>query len=234
MDADRLKQDVWEANVALEKTGLVVLTWGNASGVDRASGVFSIKPSGIPYHALRPENMVHVSLGTGEPIEKGLKPSSDAPTHLALYRAFPTIGGIVHTHSVHATSWAQSVREIPCLGTTHADQFYGPVPLTRALTDEEIAQDYETHTGNVIVEHMGRSRTNIHHVPGALVPHHGPFVWGATPMGALENAIALEEIAKMAIHTLVLNPDAAIPGKLLEKHFQRKHGPGAYYGQDNG
>jgi L-ribulose-5-phosphate 4-epimerase len=234
MNADRLKQDVWQANVALEKAGLVVLTWGNASGVDRENGVLGIKPSGIAYHALRPGDIVLVSLDTGEPIEAGLRPSSDAATHLTLYRAFPAIGGIVHTHSVYATSWAQSAMAIPCLGTTHADQFYGPVPLTRPLTDGEIEEDYEIHTGNVIVEHMKESETDIHHVPGALVPHHGPFVWGPDPMSALENAVALEEIAKMAIHTLVLNPKAEMPRKLLDKHFLRKHGPAAYYGQEKG
>ena len=217
--------------MALDKAGLVVLTWGNASGVNREKGVVAIKPSGVEYHALQPKDIVLVSLEKGEPIEDGLEPSSDTPTHLALYRAFPSIGGIVHTHSVYATSWAQSCREIPSLGTTHADQFYGPVPLTRTLTDEEITENYEINTGNVIVEHMNAKNINIHHVPGALVPHHGPFVWGRNPLAALENAIALEEIAKMALATLSLNPKAAIPQNLLDKHFLRKHGPYAYYGQ---
>ena len=232
MSPEQLKQEVWQANMALDKAGLVVLTWGNASGIDREKGTVAIKPSGLQYHALRPKNVVLVSLENGEPIEDGLKPSSDAPTHLALYRAFPSIGGIVHTHSANATSWAQSCREIPCLGTTHADQFYGPVPLTRALTDAEIGGEYEINIGKVIVEHMTEKEINIDHVPGVLVPHHGPFVWGYTPMAALENAIALEEIARMAAATLNLNPDVAMPQNLIDKHFLRKHGPGAYYGQE--
>lgn len=231
MDHEQLRQDVWQANMALDKAGLVALTWGNASGVNQKEGVMAIKPSGVGYHALQTKDIVLVALRNGEPIEEGFNPSSDTPTHLALYRAFPTIGGIVHTHSAHATSWAQSCREIPCLGTTHADQFYGSVPLTRALTDEEITGNYEVNTGKVIVEHISENGINVHHVPAALVPHHGPFIWGRSPLDALENAVALEEIAKMATATLSLNPDSTMPQNLIDRHFLRKHGSGAYYGQ---
>jgi len=230
---NRLKHDVWKANEALGDSGLVVLTWGNASGVDREKGLFAIKPSGVAYQDLVSDDIVLVSLETGKSVESRLNPSSDAPTHRALYKAFPAIGGIVHTHSVCATSWAQSCREIPCLGTTHADLFHGAVPLTRSLTEAEIAQAYEVNTGKVIIEHFGEEGMNARHIPGVLVPHHGPFVWGATAMEALQNAIALEEIAKMAALTYILNPKALAPENLISKHFLRKHGPKAYYGQNS-
>jgi len=232
MEHEELRTAVWRANVRLVEAGLVVLTWGNASGVDRRAGVVAIKPSGVGYEALRPKDIVVVSLASGEVVDGELRPSSDTPTHLRLYEAFPAIGGIVHTHSTYATSWAQACREIPCLGTTHADHFYGPVPLTRPLTAEEIRGDYERSTGDVIVELFAERRLDPLHFPGALVAGHGPFVWGADPSAAVDNAVALEEIARSAFQAVAINPGVEqIPKVLLEKHFLRKHGPGAYYGQ---
>ena len=229
----KLREQVCHANRLLDSTGLVVLTWGNASGSDRNEGVMAIKPSGIDYASLQPEDMVLVDIESGRKVDGDLNPSSDTATHLALYRASASMGGVVHTHSCYATIWAQSCKEIPCLGTTHADQFYGPVPLTRELTDSEIEEAYEANIGNVIVEHIRSHKTNIHHVPAILVPHHGPFVWGRDCAGAVQSAIALEEVAKMAAHTVRLNPEARMPAKLLDKHFLRKHGPDAYYEQED-
>ena len=184
------------------------------------------------YGDLRPGNIVVVRLADGEVVEGTLRPSSDTPSHLALYRAFDSIGGVVHTHSTYASSWAQACREIPCLGTTHADYAYGPIPLTRELTRAEIDEDYETHTGDAIVERLREGGLDPRQVPGVLVPCHGPFAWGADPAGALESAVTLEEIARVAFRTVLLNPEAEpIPQALLDKHFLRKHGPGAYYGQ---
>ncbi len=231
MELDELRKDVWQANMGLVEAGLVVLTWGNASGVDRAAGVMAIKPSGVDYDRLRVKDIVLVSLQTGEVTEGDLRPSSDTPTHLMLYRAFGAIGGVVHTHSPYATSWAQAKREIPCLGTTHADHFYGPVPLTRQLTAQEVAGDYETNCGKVIVDRIGEEGLNPAEVPAVLLPGHGPFVWGASPRKAFENAVALEETAKMAFRALQIDPHAReLPQELMDKHFQRKHGRG--YGQD--
>jgi L-ribulose-5-phosphate 4-epimerase len=227
---EELKERVCAANLRLVQEGLVILTWGNASGVSRRDGVMVIKPSGVPYEQMRPEHMVVVSLETGEVVEGALRPSSDTPTHLVLYRAFSEIGGIVHTHSPYATIWAQARREIPPLGTTHADYFHGPIPCTRPLTPEEIATDYEAHTGRVIVERF--ADLDPRRMPAVLVAGHAPFVWGETVEAAVETAIVLEYIARMALETLRLNASAEpIPEALLDKHFFRKHGPGAYYGQ---
>lgn len=235
MGFDALKKAVWQANMGLVENGLVLLTWGNASGADRDKGVVAIKPSGVDYAELGPEDIVVLSLESGDVLEGNLSPSSDTPSHLALYRAFDSIGGVIHTHSTYATSWAQACREIPCLGTTHADYAYGPVPLTRQLTAEEIETDYEVNTGKVIVERFKEGDLVPDQVPGVLVPCHGPFAWAADPMSALESAIMLEELARMALHTLALDPESKpIPQALLDKHFLRKHGPGAYYGQKKG
>src|ERR1017187_9626148 len=227
---EELKQHVCEANRQLVAAGLVIQTWGNVSGVDRASGNVVIKPSGAPYDGMRPEHMVVVSLATGKVVEGDLKPSSDTPTHLILYRAFQEIGGIAHPHSLHATAWAQARREIPALGTTHADYFHGPVPCTRLLTAKEIKDDYEANTGHAIVEQF--KKRNPLHFPGALVACHAPFAWGATVGKAVENAIVLEHLARLASETIRVKPSIKpMSTALLDKHFLRKHGPHAYYGQ---
>jgi len=226
-----LKEEVCKANLRLVSEGLVIQTWGNVSGIDRERGLVVIKPSGVAYDGMRAEQMVVVSLETGETVEGGLKPSSDTPTHLALYRAFQGIGGVVHTHSIFATAWAQAGRELPALGTTHADYFYGAIPLTRQLTKAEIAQDYEANTGKVIVERF--VSLDPAQMPAVLVVNHGPFTWGKSPDDAVSNAVYLEHVARMASETLRVNPSApGLPKALLDKHFLRKHGPGKYYGQD--
>ena len=233
MAYDALKEAVWQANRDIVAAGLVELTWGNASGVDRDEGVMAIKPSGVAYDLLGPDDMVVLDLETGEVVDDGLKPSSDTPTHLYLYRQFEAVGGVVHTHSSHAVSWAQAEREIPCFGTTHADHFYGPVPTTRRMREDEIRDAYEHNTGVVIAERFREGGLDPEQIPGVLVAGHGPFAWGSTPAQAVENAVALESVARMALHTLLLNADARpIERALLDKHFLRKHGPGAYYGQD--
>jgi len=227
-----LRQEVCEANRDLERQKLVLMTWGNVSGIDREKGLMVIKPSGVPYSELSPKNMVVVDL-EGNLVEPSLRPSSDAPTHLALYAAFQEIGGITHTHSTHATMFAQAVRPIPCFGTTHADHFYGEVPVTRTLRKREIEENYERNTGLVIVELF--NRRDPLQMPAVLVAHHGPFTWGKTPMLSVHNSVALEEVARMAMGTQQLAPHAPpMPGILLDKHFLRKHGPGAYYGQKSG
>ena len=227
-----LRERVFEANREIVKAGLVVLTFGNASAVDRAAGVMAIKPSGVPYDALDPDSMVLVDLESGEAREGDARPSSDTPTHLVLYRAFEQVGGIVHTHSPFATAWAQARREIPCLGTTHADHFRGPVPVTRELTGEEIGGDYERHTGDVIVETVTGLGPDPLERPAVLVASHGPFAWGADAEKAVENAIALEVVAESSLRTELLHPGAEqVQPDLLDRHFLRKHGPGAYYGQ---
>ncbi len=232
MQYDTLKQAVWQANLDLVQSGLVVLTWGNASGSDADGKVMAIKPSGVDYNAMTTDDIVIVSIETGETLEGNLKPSSDTPIHLELYRAFPAIKGIAHTHSTNATAWAQAGHPIPCYGTTHADQFYGAVPVTRQLTTEEIETAYERYSGSVIVEYFTQHRIDPLHVPAALLPHHGPFTWGPSPADAVKNAVALEAIAEMAIRTEQINPQAqATPDVQLNKHFMRKHGPDAYYGQ---
>ncbi len=227
---EELKAQVCKANLDLVREGLVIRTFGNVSGIDRASGHVVIKPSGVGYDVMKPEHMVVVALGSGKVVEGDLRPSSDTPTHLVLYRAFKEIGGIVHTHSLFATAWAQARREIPALGTTHADYFHGPVPCTRGMTPKEIKGDYEIETGNVIVERFHKLDPLA--FPGALVASHGPFAWGKTVAKAVENAVVLEYLARLASETLRVNPRAgAMPRALLDKHFLRKHGPGAYYGQ---
>ena len=224
-----LKQQVWEENQKLCTYGLITLTWGNVSGIDRESGLVVIKPSGIPYGAMKPEDMVVVDL-QGNRVEGKWNPSSDLATHLVLYRTYPEIGGVVHTHSRWATIFSQMGRDIPALGTTHADAFYGSVPCTRKLTPQEISGNYEEETGNVIVETF-RDR-KVMDIPSVLVHSHGPFSWGKNPQKAVENAVVLEEVAMMAWHTLSMNPGADFQQELLDKHYFRKHGAGAYYGQE--
>ena len=226
---EMLKQQVWEENLKLCTYGLITLTWGNVSGIHRESGLVVIKPSGSPYSQMKPEDMVVVDL-QGNRVEGKWNPSSDLATHLVLYRNYPEIGGVVHTHSRWATIFAQAGREIPPLGTTHADTFYGSVPCTRKLTTEEIKGNYEEETGNVIAETFQNRR--VMDVPGVLVHSHGPFSWGKNPVKAVENAVVLEEVAMMAWHTLAMNPAADIQQELLDKHYFRKHGAGAYYGQE--
>lgn len=227
---EELKQQVFRANKMLPKYGLVTFTWGNVSGIDRQKGLIVIKPSGVEYEEMTPEDMVVVDLD-GNVVEGKLNPSSDTPTHLELYRAFRTIGGIVHTHSRWATTFAQAGKGIPALGTTHADYFYGEIPCTRKMTPSEIASQYEKETGTVIVERF--RNLNPEQIPAVLVHSHGPFAWGTDPNNAVHNAVVLEETAMMAWHTLSL-PGAdtsSIQQELLDKHYLRKHGPGAYYGQ---
>lgn len=227
---EELKQRVCDANLKLVSEGLVIQTWGNVSGVDRASGNMVIKPSGVPYDEMRPEHMVVVSLGSGSVVEGDLRPSSDTPTHRILYQEFEGIGGVVHTHSLYATAWAQALRDLPALGTTHADYFHGSVPCTRLMTGQEIESEYEANTGHVIVERF--VGLDPLHVPGVLVASHAPFAWGPTPDKAVENAVVLEHLARLASETLRVNALAgAMQPVLLDKHFFRKHGPGAYYGQ---
>ena len=227
-----LRERVLEANLAIVRAGLVVLTFGNASAVDRAAGVIAIKPSGVPYDELTPESMVVLDLDSGAVVDGTQRPSSDAPTHLVLYRRFDAVGGIVHTHSAAATAWAQARRPLPCFGTTHADHFRGPVPVTRPLTREEIAGAYEERTGDVIVETIEGSGLDPLEMPAVLVDSHGPFVWGRDAAQAVENAVALETVAAMAIDSLALTPGLEpVAEELLLRHFLRKHGAAAYYGQ---
>lgn len=232
---EELKEEVLRANLELPRRGLVVYTWGNVSGVDRARGLMVIKPSGVSYEAMKASDMVVVSLETGEKVEGALNPSSDTPTHVVLYREFPEAGGVVHTHSRWATTLAQAGRDLPPLGTTHADHFHGAVPCTRAMRREEIEGvpgHYEWETGHVIVETFRGRGIDPACVPAALVRSHGPFTWGKNPAKAVENAVVLEELAFMAWHDLALDPDLPdMPRALLDKHYLRKHGAGAYYGQ---
>jgi L-ribulose-5-phosphate 4-epimerase len=227
---EELKRMVCEANLELVRAGLVVQTFGNVSGVDRERGALVIKPSGVRYAELRPEHMVVVALDSGQVLEGTLRPSSDTPTHRVLYRAFPTVGGVVHTHSLYATAWAQAGREIPPLGTTHADYFDGPILCTRDLSPAEIRDDYEANTGEAIVRRLGR--LDPLRVAGILVHSHGPFAWGRTVEEAVHHAVAIEFIAQLAAQTYALNPRTPpLADALLNKHFTRKHGPSAYYGQ---
>ena len=227
---DQLKQQVCAGNLKLVAGGLVIQTWGNASAIDRSQGLVVIKPSGVPYEGMKPQHLVVVSLATGKVVEGNLKPSSDTPTHLELYRAFKSVGGIVHTHSLYATAWAQACRKIPSYGTTQADYWYGEVPCTRALTPAEIKSDYEKNTGKIIVETFKKLNPLEH--PAVLVASHGPFVWGKDVDAAVHNAIVLEFIARLAGETLRINPKTKpMPRALLDKHFLRKHGSKAYYGQ---
>ncbi|MGZ8512322.1 MAG: L-ribulose-5-phosphate 4-epimerase AraD [Candidatus Limnocylindria bacterium] len=227
--SEALRHQVLEANLALPTHGLVTLTWGNVSGIDRERGFVVIKPSGVPYGSMTADDRVVLDLD-GNQVEGSRRPSTDTPTHLALYRAFDWIGGVVHTHSTWATVWAQADREIPILGTTHADLCPGPIPVTRALTDEEIDEDYEGATGGVLIEAVGDRGPD--EVPAALVRGHGPFCWAADPAAAVETAVTLEEVARLALFTTMLDPGIApLAEALRDRHFYRKHGPGAYYGQ---
>ena len=227
----KLKHAVYEANMELPHRGLVTYTWGNVSGIDRERGLVVIKPSGVSYDELTPDDLVVLDLD-GKVVDGKLNPSSDTKTHLELYKAFPEIGGIVHTHSPYAVGWAQAGRDIPAYGTTHADYFYGPVPCCRSLTEQEVEEDYERNTGLVIVETFRQRELDPVHVPGAICRNHGPFAWGKDAAQAVYHAVVLEEVARMALYTVQIDPDAApAPAHVLEKHFQRKHGPNAYYGQ---
>jgi L-ribulose-5-phosphate 4-epimerase len=229
---EELKKSVCDANLELQKHKLVIYSWGNVSGIDRSAGLVVIKPSGVPYNELTPDKMVVLDL-EGKIIEGTLNPSSDTPTHLELYKNFKTIGGICHTHSPSATTWAQACKEIPCFGTTHADNFYGPIPVTDIMTTEEIQKDYELNTGKVIVERF--TGLDPVQMPAVLVANHGPFTWGADPAGAVEENVVLEQIATMALGTITINPDQGpINRALLDKHYLRKHGKNAYYGQPPG
>lgn len=232
MSYTELKEKTWKANMGLVEAGLVLLTWGNASAVDRAAGVMAIKPSGVAYSRLRPEDMVVLALDDGRIVEGKYRPSSDTATHLHLYQRWPGIGGVAHTHSLHATSFCQAAKELPCMGTTHADHFHGTVPVTRLLNDEELAGDYELNTGRLIVECFEQSGLDPLHMPAVLLAGHAPFTWGTTVEKALENSVVLEFTARMALNTWLLTPGApALPKAMLDKHFFRKHGAGAYYGQ---
>lgn len=225
---EQLKEEVFRANLDLMKHGLVIFTWGNVSGIDRESGLVVIKPSGVDYDSMTADDMVVVDL-EGNVVEGRLRPSSDTPTHLVLYKAFPEIGGIVHTHSTYATAWAQAGRDIPNIGTTHADYFHDAIPCTADMTEAEVKGDYELETGNVIVRRF--EGINPAHTPGVLVKNHGPFAWGKDAHEAVHNAVVLEQVAKMASVSFLINPALTMNPLLVEKHFSRKHGPDAYYGQ---
>lgn len=228
----RLRKLVWQVNLDLPKHGLVTFTWGNVSGIDRERGLVVIKPSGVAYEDLTPEDLVLVDLETGRTVEGALNPSSDTKTHLELYRAFPEVGGIVHTHSAYAVAWAQAGQDIPCYGTTHADYFYGPIPCARHLRQAELEEDYEKNTGRIIVETFRGRGLDPAAVPGVICHSHGPFTWGKDPAQAVYHAVVLEEVARMALLTRQVDPDAApAPQYLQDKHYSRKHGPNAYYGQ---
>lgn len=226
----KLKEQVFQANLLLPKHGLVTFTWGNVSGIDREKGLVVIKPSGVPYETMKRDDMVVLELATGNVVDGELKPSSDTPTHLELYKAFPNIGGIVHTHSRWATSFAQAGRGIAALGTTHGDYFYGEIPCTRKMTEAEIQAEYEKETGTVIIETFKDKNPDA--IPGVVVYSHGPFAWGKDAMDAVHNAVVMEEVAFMNIQTMLLNPNIQpMQQELLDKHYLRKHGANAYYGQ---
>ena len=228
---ENLKKKVYEANMLLPRYGLVTFTWGNVSGIDRESGLVVIKPSGVDYEDLCPEKLVVLDL-EGNVVEGDLNPSSDTKTHLELYKAFPTLGGIVHTHSVNAVAWAQACSDIPCYGTTHADYFYGDIPCARHLTVEELEEDYERNTGKAIIECFTERNLDPKAVPGVICASHGPFTWGKDAAQAVYHAVVLEEVAKMARLTVTIKPEAApAPQHVQDKHYMRKHGPNAYYGQ---
>ena len=227
-----IRQEAHSANIAIVDAGLVVLTWGNASVADRRRGVIAIKPSGVSYSDLSPKTMVIVSIETGEVVEGEHGPSSDTPTHLELYRAFPDIGAVVHTHSRYAVAFAQAKTPVQCQGTTHADNFRYDIPVTRSMTESEVSADYEAATGRVIAETFRKLQLDPREVPGVLVANHGPFAWGEDAKKAVENAIVLEEVSRMGLYTLTIRPDSGpAPRHLIDKHYLRKHGPGAYYGQ---
>ena len=228
---EKLKEQVYEANMLLPEYKLVTFTWGNVSGIDKESGLFVIKPSGVPYDKLTPDDMVVMDL-EGNKVEGKYNPSSDTPTHVILYNRFPNIGGVVHTHSSWATSWAQAGRDIPCYGTTHADYFYGPIPCVRTLTKEEIDEAYEKNTGILIADYFEENKKDYVAVPGALCKNHGVFTWGKDAHEAVHNAVVVEEVAKMAARCEQINPQVKpAPQELQNKHYFRKHGANAYYGQ---
>ena len=231
---EQLKKDVCAANLELAARGVVIYTWGNVSGIDREKGLVVIKPSGVDYDGMKPEDMVVVDLMTGETVEGKWNPSSDTKTHLELYRRYPAIGGITHTHSVNAVAFAQAGMDIPALGTTHADYFYGAVPCTRSLTQAEVETDYEGNTGVVIAETLDSRGIDPISVPGIVVKNHGPFTWGKDPAQSVYHAVVLDTVAEMTLKTLQLNPQAEMPQYILDKHYLRKHGPNAYYGQKKG
>jgi L-ribulose-5-phosphate 4-epimerase len=228
---EELKERVFRANLDLVRHNLVIFTWGNVSGIDREKGLVVIKPSGVDYDSMKASDMVVVDLKTGETVEGELNPSSDTPTHLILYRTYPDIGGIVHTHSTYATAWAQAGKDIPNIGTTHSDYYHNDIPCTGDMTEKEIKGDYELETGNVIVKRLNQGNINPLHTPGALVKNHGPFAWGKNPDNAVYNAVVMEQVAKMAYLSFAINPETNMNPLLVEKHFSRKHGPNAYYGQ---
>lgn len=228
---EELKKEVCNANLELFKKGIVIYTWGNVSGISADRKYMVIKPSGVDYDGMCPEDMVIVDIENGEIVEGKWRPSSDTATHLELYRRYPDIKGIVHTHSINAVAFAQAGKSIPALGTTHADYFYGNIPCTRELYQEEVETEYEINTGKVIIETIDGLGYNIMSIPGVVVKNHGPFTWGKTPSNAVYNAVVLEQIAEMGLKTLIVNPNASIPQYILDKHYMRKHGPNAYYGQ---
>lgn len=227
---EELKEKVFRANLDLVKHNLVIYTWGNVSGINREKGLVVIKPSGVDYDNMKTSDMVVVDLLTGKVVEGDLNPSSDTPTHLVLYRAFPNIGGVVHTHSTYATAWAQAGKDIPNIGTTHADYFHDAIPCTSDMTEEQMAE-YEHNTGTVIVNCFKTDNIDPLHTPGVLVKNHGPFSWGNDPDNAVYNAVVMEQVAKMAFISFCINPQTTMNPLLTEKHFSRKHGPNAYYGQ---
>ena len=228
---EQLKKDVFDANLLLPKYGLVVFTWGNVSGIDREKGLVIIKPSGVEYDTMTVDDMVITDM-EGNVVEGHYKPSSDLMTHLEFYRNFPNIGGVVHTHSINAVAWAQGGRDIPALGTTHGDYFYGNIPCTRYMTPEEIGGEYELNTGKVIVEEFKERKIDPDQMPAVLVRSHGPFTWGKDPFDAVHNSVVLETLAEMALKSIIVNPDVPdMQKELLDRHYLRKHGPGAYYGQ---
>ena len=228
----QLRKQVYAANMQLPRRGLVTYTWGNVSGIDRARGLVVIKPSGVEYDDLTPDDLVVIDLETGRTVEGDLNPSSDTKTHLELYKAFPALGGVVHTHSTYAVAWAQAGQDIPCYGTTHADYFYGAIPCARHLTKAELEEDYERNTGKIIIDTFRGRNLDPVAVPGCLCHSHGPFTWGKDAAEAVYHAVVLEEVAKMAALTRLVDRDAApAPQHILDKHYQRKHGANAYYGQ---
>ena len=228
---EELKKQVCDANLELVRRGVVIYTWGNVSGVDREKSLMVIKPSGVDYDGMKPEDMVVVDLMTGETVEGQYRPSSDTATHLELYRAFPSIGGITHTHSINAVAFAQAGIDIPALGTTHADYFYGPIPCTREMTQREVEESYELNTGRVIVECIKDRGIDPMAVPGVVVKNHGPFSWGEDASASVYHAVVMETVAEMDLKTLLLNPQTSMKQYVLDKHYMRKHGPNAYYGQ---
>ena len=228
---EQLKAEVCAANLDLVSKGVVIYTWGNVSGIDREKGLVVIKPSGVDYDNMQPEDMVVVDLQTGEVVEGKWRPSSDTPTHLELYKAFPDIGGVTHTHSINAVSFAQAGMDIPALGTTHADYFWGDIPCTRELTETEVKEAYEANTGAVIIETVKERGYDVMAIPGIVVKNHGPFTWGKDAAGSVYNAVVMENVAHMAIKTLMLNRESSLAQYVLDKHYERKHGKNAYYGQ---